>query len=228
MKYVLEVAGLRAQIAKKEVLREVSLQIREGEVVAVVGANGGGKSSLADVLMGNEQYTVSSKQLLFEGQDISGMTVDQRAKAGLYVAWQNPVTIPGVSVFALCKAAYEASGGKVGKLVDFKERLVELAVRVGLSAEHIARFINDGFSGGEKKRLELLQLLLLKPRLAILDEIDSGLDVLGRELVVETIMELKKSKTAFLVITHYEQMIKTIGASQVLEMINGQLSPRLS
>ncbi len=229
MNYVLEIEGLTAEIAGKRVLREVSLKLKLGEVVALVGGNGGGKSSLASVLMGDARYQVSGvKSASLAQRDLLAMPVDERAREGLIVAWQNPVAIPGVSVLALARAAYEASGKKIEKLVAFKQKVEVLAQEVGLKNDNVERAVNDGFSGGEKKRLEMLQLLLLRPKVAVLDEIDSGLDRAGRELVVKIVNQLKAEGTAFVVITHYEEMISALGASQVLEMKDGQLQPRLS
>jgi Fe-S cluster assembly ATP-binding protein len=165
MSGLLKISGLSASIAGKNVLNDVSVQLLPSQVAAIMGANGGGKSSLAQVLLGNPDYVVSGGKIVFSGNELLKLSVEARAKAGLYVAWQNPVTIPGVSVFALCKTAYEAQVGKITSLSEFKRNLEELATEVGLSASHISRYVNDGFSGGEKKRLELLQILLHFPLL---------------------------------------------------------------
>lgn len=228
MNEVLRISGLSASIAGKSVLNEVSAQLLPSQVMAIIGANGGGKSSLAQVLLGNPEYEIEKGGVTFGDANLFKLSVDERARAGLYVAWQNPVTIPGVSVFALCKAAYEAGGRKIDSLSDFKKKLEKLALYVGLNELHISRFVNDGFSGGEKKRLELLQILLLKPKLVILDEIDSGLDKSGRELIVKVINELKDQGSSFIIISHYEQLIEKLEAEIVLEMKNGQLFPRIS
>lgn len=228
MSGLLKISGLSASIAGKSVLNDVSVQLLPSQVAAIMGANGGGKSSLAQVLLGNPDYVVSGGKIVFSGNELLKLSVEARAKAGLYVAWQNPVTIPGVSVFALCKTAYEAQVGKITSLSEFKCNLEELATEVGLTASHISRYVNDGFSGGEKKRLELLQILLLKPKLVVLDEIDSGLDKNGRELIVEVINKLKKMGSSFIIISHYEQLIEKLNAELVMEMKNGQLLPRIS
>ncbi|GAB4026431.1 MAG: Fe-S cluster assembly ATPase SufC [Candidatus Microgenomates bacterium] len=228
MSAILTISSLSASIAGKRVLDEVSAKLFPSQIVAIIGANGGGKSSLAQVLLGNPEYEINAGEVTFGGDNLLKMSVDERARAGLYVAWQNPVTIPGVSVFALCKAAYEAGGRKIDNLSDFKKKLEKLARDVGLNELHISRFVNDGFSGGERKRLELLQILLLKPKLVILDEIDSGLDISGRELIVKVINELKDQGSSFVIISHYEQLIEKLKAEQVLEMKDGQLFPRIS
>ncbi len=227
MKNLLEISDLAGSIGQKKVLKNISFQLKAGSLLAIVGANGGGKSSLAQILMGNPEYLVEQGSITYDGSDLVSLKVEERASLGLYVAWQNPVTIPGVTVFSLCKAAYEANGHTIKKLVEFKKLLEELAVSVGLTAEHVARFVNDGFSGGEKKRLELLQLLLLKPKLVVLDEIDSGLDQDGRALIVKVARELRNGGTGLIVISHYDQLINELKPDNVLEMANGQLQARI-
>ena len=227
MSELLEVSDLTGSIGGKSVFKNISFRLKSGSLLAIVGANGGGKSSLAQVLMGNQDYQIDRGRILIDGQELHGLTVDERARLGLYVAWQNPVSIPGVTVFSLCKAAYEANGHIIKKLVEFKKLLEDLAVSVGLTLSHVARFVNDGFSGGEKKRLELLQLLLLKPKLVVLDEIDSGLDQDGRALIVKVVRELRDGGTGLIVISHYEQLISELKPNVVMEMANGQLQPRV-
>lgn len=228
MNEILTISSLSASITGMRVLSGIGAKLGSSQIMAIIGANGGGKSSLAQVLMGNPEYEIEQGEIIYDGVDLFTLSIDERARRGLYVAWQNPVTIPGVSVFALCKAAYEAREEKIDNLSEFKQKLEKLAIEVGLTESHISRFINDGFSGGEKKRLELLQLLLLKPKLVILDEIDSGLDKSGRELILKVIKKLKEKGTSFIIISHYEQLIEKIKPEIVLEMKNGQLLPRIS
>jgi Fe-S cluster assembly ATP-binding protein len=152
------------------------------------------------------------------------MSSDERARAGLYVAWQSPITIPGVSVFSLCKVSYEAIGQTITTLTEFKHHLEALAVRVGLTKEHISRNVNEGFSGGERKRLELLQLLLLTPKLAVLDEIDSGLDARGIKIVAEIMRELVAQGTSFILITHSKRLLDEMVVDHTWEMKHGKIS----
>lgn len=222
---LLKVSNLQVSIEDKLVVNRIDFEINPGEVVAIVGANGSGKSSLAHTLLGDARYQVlDSSKVEFEGRDLLAMSVDERARAGIYVAWQNPVTIPGVSVFSLCKASFEARGKKIRELVAFKKQLENLAVRVGLSGEYVGRNVNEGFSGGEKKRLELLQLLLLEPKLVVLDEIDSGLDSHGVEILIDIIVEMKKKSIGFILITHNKKLLKDVGIDKTWEMKNGKLS----
>jgi len=222
---MLTIKNLAAIVDKKTVLSGVNLEVKRGEVCAIMGANGSGKTSLSQVLMGDPRLQVQDlSQVVFEGKDLLAMTSDERSRAGLFVAWQNPVTIPGLTVFNLCKTSYESVGNKIKKLTEFKQKLEVLAVRVGLTKEHVARNLNEGFSGGEKKRLELLQLLLLEPKLAILDEIDSGLDAHGRKIVAEIVNEMKAKGAAFILITHNKILLEDIAIDKVGEMKHGKIS----
>lgn len=225
---MLSIRGLTVKVDGKKVIEDLSCEIDSRELVALTGPNGSGKSSLASALIGNSGYKVTTGKIEFEGQDLQGKSPDERAKAGLYVAWQQPIAIPGVTVFSLCKSAYEAlrqAQGKLGieSVVEFKNFLEELAIEVGLTKAHVVRDINDGFSGGERKRLELLQLILLKPKLAVLDEIDSGLDEDGRQMVAKVVQEMNKQGTAFLIISHYKDLLAKIGVKKIWELKNGKL-----
>lgn len=220
---LLEIVNLEVSVDSKIVLRDFAMKVSRGQVVALMGANGSGKSSLAMTLMGNSEYRIENSgesQVLFEGRDLLKMSVDERSRGGLYVGWQNPITIPGVSVFNLCKSSYEAHGYKIQKLVEFKQKLEELAVKVGLTKEYVSRNVNEGFSGGERKRLELLQLLLLKPKLAILDEIDSGLDSGGVKILIKIVTQMKQAGTAFVIITHSKKLAKEIGVEAIWKTTN--------
>jgi len=230
---ILSISRLQVVVEGKKVISDLDLEVAVGQVVAITGANGSGKSSLAQAIMGDERYRVaapdgeaSSSKVTFEGKDLLAMSIDERAKAGIFVAWQNPITIPGVSVFSLSKSSFEARGYKIDKLTEFKTRLEEIARDVGLSKEHITRGVNEGFSGGEKKRLELLQLLLIKPKLAILDEIDSGLDGDGLKIVGKLVAQMKLKGTAFILITHNKKLLEEISVDKIFEMKYGKLSTR--
>ena len=222
---LLKIKDLQVVVGTKTVIDNFNLEIEAGKVLVLMGANGSGKSSLAMTLMGDSRYKITNdlSSVKFGGKDLLTLRPDQRAKKGVYVAWQNPVSIPGVSVFSLCKASFEACGNKLGELVGFKKRLEELAEKVDLPKEYIGRDVNEGFSGGEKKRLELLQLLLLQPKLAILDEIDSGLDVDGLKGVGEIVNELKEKGTTFILITHYKKLLDYVDVDQICVMKSGKV-----
>lgn len=227
---LLLVQNLQVSVEDKLVIDGLSLKLFQGETAFLMGPNGSGKSSLANVLLGNKEYQISNlgtAKIIFNGKDLLQMTIDERARAGLYVAWQTPITIPGVSVFNLCKSSYEAVGNKIESLTGFKKTLEDLAQKVGLVSTHITRNINEGFSGGEKKRLELLQLLLLKPKLAVLDEIDSGIDSEGIKMTVKLLKEMKEQGTSVILITHNKRLLDEVSADHKWEISNGRLSTRI-
>jgi len=226
MKSILQVSKLRVKVGGREPISGLELEIKRGEVHGLTGKNGSGKSSLAMTLMGSKAYQVMGGKVLLDSKDLLQMEVDERAQAGLYVAWQNPVTIPGVSVFTLLKEAYRSHGYEIKSLVEFRSQVEVAAKQVGLKPEYLRRGVNEAFSGGEKKRLELLQMLVLKPKLVILDEIDSGMDEAGREMVARIISTLKKNGTSFLVISHYHDLLAKLRAEKIWELKAGKLVPK--
>ena len=216
-KSILDIKNLQISVEDRIVLNGFDLQIKEGQVIALLGPNGSGKSSVAMTLLGNPNYKVAAtSRIEFLGKDLKQLSVDERAKAGLYIAWQNPVAIPGVTVFNFCKSITS----QTGSLVEFKKYLEELLVKVGLPKEYIGRGVNEGFSGGERKRLEMLQLLLLAPKLAVLDEVDSGLDSKGVQILAEIVNELKEKGTSFLLITHNTKLTDKVKVDQVCKTTN--------
>lgn len=216
-KTILEIKNLQIAVEGKKVLGGFDLQIKEGEVGALMGPNGSGKSSIAMTLLGNKNYEVSDKsKITFLGKDLLSLSVDERARAGLFVAWQSPVMIPGLSVFNFCKSISKPKG----TLVEYKKQIEEFLRKVRLPKEYVSRGVNEGFSGGERKRLEMLQLFLLKPKLAVLDEIDSGLDREGVLILSEIIAELSKEGTALLIISHNTKLIEKLGITQTWTTTN--------
>lgn len=215
-KDILEIEKLQIAVEGKVVLNNFNLKLGLGKVAALVGSNGSGKSSLANLLMGNQEYKRVGGKVTFLGQDLLDLTTDERARLGLYVAWQNPVSIPGVTVFNFCKSIAK----RTGPLVEFKKYLEELLTRVGLPKEYLSRNVNEGFSGGERKRLELLQLLLLGPKLAILDEIDSGIDAGGVKILSEIVSQMSKAGTSFLIISHNNKLIEKLGIKKTWKTTN--------
>lgn len=213
---MLSIKNLEIKVEGKTVISDFSIEVEAGEVVALTGPNGSGKSSIAMTLMGSAQYIVDSGEIIFDGVDLLKLSMDERARIGLFVSWQNPISIPGVSIFSFCKALQKTTTS----LTDFKKYLEELAEKVGLPKEYVLRNVNEGFSGGERKRLELFQLLLLKPKLAILDEIDSGMDTDGIKILGKIIKEMKNSGTSFVIITHNNQLIKELEIERVWKTTN--------
>lgn len=223
---ILQIDNLYVEVGGRSVIKGASLKVGRGEIVVLRGENGGGKSSLLNTLMGNPDYKVVGGEVTLEGDALLTMEVSERARKGLFVAWQNPVSVPGVKVFSLAKSIQEARGVRIDSLVAFKRELEQMAVKVGLNAQFVSRNVGEGFSGGEKKRLELLWLELSQPKVALLDEIDSGLDEEGREMAIEVVNKLAKRGTAFVIVTHYPEMERRLHTTGVWEIENGNLQPR--
>lgn len=207
---LLEIVDLHVNVEDKEILKGVNLTIRAGEVHAIMGRNGSGKSTLSYALMGHPRYKVTSGKMLYKGQEISEMSPDQRAKLGLALAFQYPVSIPGVSVSNFLRKTVNAVRGRDIPVKEFRLELKALMAKLGVKDEFLSRYVNDGFSGGEKKRLEILQLSMLNPSLAILDETDSGLDIDALKTVSEGVNAMSKADTAILLITHYQRMLNYV------------------
>ena len=211
---MLKITSLLAGTDEKEILHGLSLDVAMGETAAVMGPNGSGKSTLAAVLAGNPGYEVASGSITWKGQDILAMQPEERAAAGIFLAFQYPPSLPGVSVSHFLRLALNAQekarGEDVSALAPFIKLLRLRMKELELPWEFAERSLGDGFSGGEKKRLEMLQMLVLQPRLVILDEIDSGLDIDAIKVVANAVSLLDKAQTAILVITHYQRLLNHI------------------
>jgi len=188
----------------KTIISDISLEIKNGNMHYLMGPNGSGKSTLALAIMGYPEYEVEG-EIIFEGQDITRLSPDKRAKLGLFLSMQYPPAIKGVTILSLLKNSYQAIYGKANVL-EFRKKVLDEATKLGLGADTLSRYVNDGFSGGERKRLELLQLIILKPKLAILDEPDSGLDIDATKLMSTELEKLSKEGMTFLIITHLAQL----------------------
>lgn len=214
MTHLLEIKNLHASVGDKEIIKELNLTINEGEVHAIMGPNGAGKSSLSYVLSGKEGYVVTSGEILFKGKNLLDMSVEERAREGLFLSLQYPTEIPGVVVSNFLKHSINAirkhNNEEELDTLSFMKLLRKEAEALGINQEMLKRFVNVGFSGGEKKRFETLQMALLKPSFAILDEIDSGLDIDALKTVSEGVNALRNEKNAFLVITHYQRLLSYI------------------
>ncbi len=224
---ILEVRDLHVSVMHKPVLRGVDLVLHGGEIHAIMGPNGSGKSTLAHVLAGRDDAQVTAGTMLYQGMDVLAMTPEIRAGAGMFLAFQNPVEIPGVSNVRLLKEASNAHRRYLQlpemDAMTFRSQLQDRARRLGLADDWLLRAVNVGFSGGEKKRNELLQMLVLEPHLAILDEIDSGLDIDALTTVAEGINSLRDAQRAMLLITHYPRLLDLVVPDKVHVLIGGRI-----
>ncbi|MGE5226973.1 MAG: Fe-S cluster assembly ATPase SufC [Planctomycetaceae bacterium] len=219
----LEVRGLHATVEGKEILRGIDLVVRQGEIHALMGPNGSGKSTLSNVIMGRPGYVVTGGQVVFNGEDITALTPDERAKRGLFLAMQYPTEIPGVSVVNFLRTAYQSIKGTQVSALEFRRHMKSQMDRLGIEDAMVQRYVNQGFSGGEKKRNEVLQLAVLEPSIALLDETDSGLDIDSLKLVAESVNELVGPDLGVLVITHYQRMLNYITPQRVHVMMKGRI-----
>jgi Fe-S cluster assembly ATP-binding protein len=228
MDAMLEIRGLRARAGDKEILRGLDLVIRPGEVHAVMGPNGSGKSTLANVLAGRPSTEVTEGQVLFDGRDLLALPPEERAREGVFLAFQYPVEIPGVSNTYFLKAALNARRKHIGlpelDAVEFLALVREKMKRLDMSEALMNRAVNEGFSGGEKKRNEVLQMTVLEPRLAILDETDSGLDIDALRVVAGGVNSLRGPDRSLLVITHYQRLLDYIVPDVVHVLAEGRIA----
>ena len=220
---LLEIDALRAAVAGKEILTGLNLTIRAGEVHAIMGPNGSGKSTLANALMGNPRYAVTGGEVRFRGQPLAGMPPDERARLGLFLAFQYPVAVPGVTVVNFLRQAVNAVRGEEVPIREFREELFATMDLLKVDRDFARRYLNDGFSGGEKKRAEMLQLAMLKPRMAVLDETDSGLDIDALRTVADGVNALMNDDMGLLMITHYQRLLNYIKPQFVHVLIDGRI-----
>jgi Fe-S cluster assembly ATP-binding protein len=224
---VLEIKNLHASVGDKEILKGISLTVNPGEVHAVMGPNGSGKSTLAQVLAGHPAFQVTEGSVTYDGKDLLDLEPEERAQAGLFLAFQYPVEIPGVSNAYFLRAAYneirKANGLEEVDSLDFVDLLEEKLKIVEWGPEIMSRAVNSGFSGGEKKRNEILQLAVLEPKLAILDETDSGLDIDALRTVAAGVNKLRRPDNAFIVITHYQRLLNYIVPDFVHVLADGRV-----
>ncbi len=223
----LEIRDLHVSAEGKEILRGLDLTVSSGKVHALMGPNGSGKSTLANAIMGHPAFEVTSGQILFDGEDITEATPEERALAGLFMAFQYPVAIPGVTVAKYLRMALnaqrEARGEPEVKLRDFRKTTEAAMELADVPKEFSSRYLNDGFSGGEKKRMEILQLMMLQPRFAVLDETDSGLDIDALRTVAEGVNRLAGPDLGVLIITHYQRILHYVKPDFVHVMFSGRI-----
>ncbi len=217
----------RGDGAEREILRGINLEVRAGEVHAIMGPNGSGKSTLASVLAGNPRFKVTSGEVLFEERDLLALSVEERAREGLFLGFQYPVEIPGVTMANFMKAAVaerrKALGLQTLTASEFLAMTREKAALVGLAPAMISRAVNEGFSGGEKKKNEIFQMAMLAPRLAVLDETDSGLDIDALRVVGEGVTALRRKDNAIVLITHYQRLLDYIVPDYVHVLAGGRI-----
>jgi Fe-S cluster assembly ATP-binding protein len=219
----LEVRDLHVEVDGKEILKGIDLVVPQGEVHAIMGPNGSGKSTLANVIMGRSSYTVTAGEIRFKGQDITKLTPDRRAQMGLFLAFQYPTEIPGVSVVNFLRSAYNSVKGEQTSALAFRKRLKEKMTLLGVEDAMVSRYVNQGFSGGEKKKNEVLQLAVLEPDMAVLDETDSGLDIDSLKAVATGITQLIGPNLGVLLITHYQRILNYITPDRIHVMIGGRI-----
>ena len=220
---ILEIKNLHARIEDKEILKGVNLTIKTGEVHAIMGPNGTGKSTLSSIIMGNRRYEVTEGEILFNGKNIMDLEVDERARLGLFLAYQNPIEVPGVTNSDFIRAAIKAQTGTNPSLFKFIKEYDKSIKELEMREDLAHRYLNEGFSGGEKKRNEILQMKMLKPKFAILDEIDSGLDVDALRIVGENVYSMVSDSFGCLLITHYQRLLDYIKPDFLHVMINGRI-----
>ena len=224
---LLEIKDLHVSVAGKEILKGITLTVGAGEVHAIMGPNGTGKSTLSNVIAGREGYEVTGGTVRFDGKDIFPMSADERARAGIFLAFQYPVEIPGVSTSAFLKTALNAKRRAEGKseidAMEFLKLVKAKTKQLSMAEDMIKRPLNVGFSGGEKKRAEVLQMTLLEPKLAILDETDSGLDIDALKIVSDGVNSLRAPTRGFLVITHYQRLLDYIVPDFVHVLAGGKV-----
>lgn len=217
---MLKVTNLKVSIEGKEILKGVSLEIKPGEVVAVMGPNGSGKSTLAYTIMGHPNYVIENGELTIDNEKINEKTPDERAKMGLFLATQYPVSVPGVTVRDVLLASLRQKGETVSAL-DLKKKIESIALELKLAPDLLKRGINEGFSGGEKKKMEILQMRILSPKYAVLDETDSGLDIDALKIVAEGAVKMAKEGAGVLVITHYKRLLSFLKPNRVMVLKDG-------
>ena len=224
---MLEIKNLHARVAGKEILKGIDLTIQDGEIHAIMGTNGAGKSTLSNVIVGNPVYEVTEGSITFNGQDLLAMKTEERAHAGIFMSFQTPIEIPGVSMTNFMRAAVnarrQAQGKEPLKSTDFLKLMREKRQLVGIDQKLMNRSVNEGFSGGEKKRNEIFQMAMLQPSFCILDETDSGLDVDALRIVAEGFNKLRTAETSAMIITHYQRLLDYIKPHFVHVLIDGKI-----
>ena len=220
---LLEIKDLSAKVGEKDILKNVNLVIKKGETHVIMGPNGSGKSTLVNTIMSNPKYEITFGKIFFEGEDVTEMAADERARRGIFMSFQSPIEVPGISVENFIRTSKSAVDGKPVSVLRFNMDLSKKMRDLQMKAEYAGRYMNYGFSGGEKKKTEILQMQVLNPKLAMLDETDSGLDVDAVRIVSEGIKNFKNDDNALLIITHHKEIIHNVIPDYVHVIMDGRI-----
>ncbi|MBC3537470.1 Fe-S cluster assembly ATPase SufC [Megasphaera hominis] len=223
MSELLRVEGLHVAVEGKEILKGLDITINTGETHVIMGSNGAGKSTLFNAIMGNPKYVVTAGKIFFEGQDITEAPVNERAKAGIFMAFQQPIAVQGISVENFIRNAKSTVSGEQQRIMPFRKKLHKQMEQLRMDRSYAERYVNDGFSGGERKKTEILQMCMLEPKLTMLDEIDSGLDVDAVRIVSETVERYHNETNSILVITHHSEILQNLKPDFVHVLIDGKI-----
>jgi Fe-S cluster assembly ATP-binding protein len=220
---LLKINNLKNEVEGKQILKGLNLEIGKGEIHAIMGPNGAGKSTLANTLMGHPKYSITDGDIVFEGEVINNLKVDERARKGIFLSFQYPEEVPGITVENFLRTAKGAVLGKVQNIIQFRKLLREKMELLKMDESYVQRYLNLGFSGGEKKKNEILQMAVLQPKLAVLDETDSGLDVDAVRIVAEGVNKLKSEENSILIITHLNRILEYLKPDYVHVLIDGKI-----
>mgnify|MGYP002515894349 FL=1 len=223
MSELIRVEGLKVAVEGKEILKGLDLTINTGETHVIMGSNGAGKSTLFNAIMGNPKYVVTEGKIFFEGNDITHAPVNERAKAGIFMAFQAPIAVQGISVENFIRNAKSTVSGQTQRIMPFRKKLHKQMDQLKMDRSYASRYVNDGFSGGERKKTEILQMCMLEPKLTMLDEIDSGLDVDAVRIVSETVSQYHNETNSILVITHHSEILQDLKPDFVHVLIDGKI-----
>lgn len=223
MSELLRIENLHVSVGEKELLHGINLTVNSGEVHAIMGVNGSGKSTLLHTIMGNPAYTVTEGHIFFRGEDITDLTTDKRARKGIFLSFQSPVSVVGITTENFIRTAKSIISGKQQRLFPFKRLMKQRMTELAMDESYAGRYLNDGFSGGERKKNEILQMRILDPALAMLDETDSGLDVDAVRIVADNIRKYHNENNALIMITHLNQLLKFVPPDKVHVLIGGRI-----
>ena len=223
MSELLRIENLHVSVGEKELLHGINLTVNSGEVHAIMGVNGAGKSTLLHTIMGNPAYTVTEGHIFFRGEDITELTTDKRARKGIFLSFQAPVSVAGITTENFIRTAKSIISGKQQRLFPFKRLMKQRMTELAMDESYAGRYLNDGFSGGERKKNEILQMRILDPALAMLDETDSGLDVDAVRIVADNIRKYHNENNALIMITHLNQLLKFVPPDKIHVLIGGRI-----